>query len=367
MTWWHHTNVLQLPKVSTRFGLGIADLCCPKWAVRLRSRLADATKGHSDMIRKALKFSDGQKLAMTLGGAITAVALRRYGGDYFTLSGVLLQPAVLLPALFFGRAHGFVALFLALIGFWFFVTVPQNSFEVHALKDALNIIGLFLMGLFNIAVADFAHHTFLRAAKLADREKEQSDLVIRELNHRMRNMLTVTRSVVTQTLAKATDIQKARSQISRQLETLIGAYDLVVKEGSPPIKHLIETQAAARQLKKRLHLQGEDIEADPQAAVTLALIFHEMSTNAMKHGAWSNDAGMVTVDIKRYGGDICLTWKERGGPPVKPPSLDGRGFGSYLIPRALSALHGVVDTIPDIDGYRYEVCVPVQSIKPEMV
>ena len=91
------------------------------------------------------------------------------------------------------------------------------------------------------------------------------------------------------------------------------------------------------QLLHRTEIEGPPVELLPNAALAYSLAFHELATNAIKHGALSRPGGTVEVRWKLYGEaceNIHLAWRERGGPPVEPPSRTG--FGSRLIRRAVS-------------------------------
>jgi two-component sensor histidine kinase len=89
----------------------------------------------------------------------------------------------------------------------------------------------------------------------------------------------------------------------------------------------------------RCSVAGDDIKLSPKTALALTLAVHELATNALKYGAWSDPSGMVTVASSTYrtpdgNGRIRIEWRESGGPPVGPPQR--RGFGSTLIERGLS-------------------------------
>ena len=89
----------------------------------------------------------------------------------------------------------------------------------------------------------------------------------------------------------------------------------------------------------RAHLEGPDLTLDPQAAVSLAMMVHELSTNAIKYGALSVESGRVDVrwdvDLDKDGRALTLEWRESGGPPVVAPERPG--FGTRLIERGLTA------------------------------
>ena len=100
--------------------------------------------------------------------------------------------------------------------------------------------------------------------------------------------------------------------------------------------------AASGPLDGRVVLDGEDFLLNPEVALALSLIVHELTTNAIKYGALSNDRGQVQVVWKVAAGDECdvlsLTWRERGGPPVQPPEREG--FGTRLIRAGISSKRG---------------------------
>ncbi len=317
------------------------------------------------MIVRLQKWKSWQKIAATVAGVMFTVGLRVFLGDMMTVAGVMIQPAILLPALAWGWRYGLFANTLAVLGIWFFVFPPTYSFHLPNFHTAGNLIGIFAVGLFATWVSNLAHDLALRLRRNAAREKEQADLVIRELNHRLRNMLTVVRSIISQTLSKSPDIDHARRHLTKQVETLIIAYDLCVKDGTPSVCKLLEIQAEARGLKERLSLSGQHINADPQAAVTLALVFHELATNAIKYGAWSNNEGKVACSVELRGLDVEIYWRERGGPLLQE-QITHTGFGSYLIPRALSALHGICETVPELVGYECRIRIPLESLQPSL-
>jgi two-component sensor histidine kinase len=94
---------------------------------------------------------------------------------------------------------------------------------------------------------------------------------------------------------------------------------------------------------------GPDFDIGPESARHLILLFHELATNAAKHGSLSYPNGQVFVDWRRNGADIALTWKECGGPSVKPPNE--RGFGSQLLDTCIKSLSGTKQESFGPDGY----------------
>ena len=110
---------------------------------------------------------------------------------------------------------------------------------------------------------------------------------------------------------------------------------------------------------ERCSLDGPELRIPPQTAVSLALALHELATNAAKYGALSGEGGSISVTWSADGGQLAFDWRERGGPPVKPPATTG--FGSRMIRRALAIdLGGQVRLDFEPDG----VCCSIRAPLP---
>lgn len=180
------------------------------------------------------------------------------------------------------------------------------------------------------------------------RKDDHLRLVVNELNHRVKNNLAMVQSIAMQTFRRADDIDQAATQFSARLVALARANDLLTGERRTGVDLrgvLLEAVGSHSDDPERLVLNGEDVEISAKSALALTLAAHELATNAVKYGAWSNAAGVVTVRWTAHRLDkglrLSLEWVERGGPTVSPPTR--RGFGSRLIERGLSAeLNGEV-------------------------
>lgn len=185
---------------------------------------------------------------------------------------------------------------------------------------------------------------FGMAADVTERRRKDDHLrlVVNELNHRVKNNLAMVQSIAMQTFRRAEDIDQAATQFSARLVTLARANDLLTGErwtGVDLRGVLLEAVGSHSDDPERLVLDGLDVEISAKSALALTLAAHELATNAVKYGAWSNAAGVVTLrwtaEPHAKGLNLLLEWIERGGPPVSPPTR--RGFGSRLIERGLSA------------------------------
>jgi two-component sensor histidine kinase len=178
----------------------------------------------------------------------------------------------------------------------------------------------------------------VRMATTIARGEMLHDLLIDELNHRVKNTLAILQSIATQTFRSASRAE--REKFEGRLGALAEAHNLLSQEkwqGS-------ELQdVVARVLKpyllnnpERVRMFGPKVPLSPRLAVILSMIVHEIATNAAKYGALSNDSGTVTVDWELLeesdGRKLRMIWTETGGPHVSAPVQ--RGFGSRLIERS---------------------------------
>jgi two-component sensor histidine kinase len=178
----------------------------------------------------------------------------------------------------------------------------------------------------------------VRMATAIARGEMLHDLLIDELNHRVKNTLAILQSIATQTFRSASRAE--REKFEGRLGALAEAHNLLSQEkwqGSE-LQDVI-----ARVLKpyllnnpERVRMFGPKVPLSPRLAVILSMIVHEIATNAAKYGALSNDTGTVTLDWEVLeesdGRKLRMIWTEAGGPHVSAPVQ--RGFGSRLIERS---------------------------------
>jgi PAS domain S-box-containing protein len=171
--------------------------------------------------------------------------------------------------------------------------------------------------------------------------EERRDLLINELNHRVKNTLATVQSIASQTLRNAETAQEARAAIEGRLIALSRAHDVLTRENWEGADlYEIVAQAVApysSQGEDRLHLEGPQARLPPRTALSLAMMLQELATNAVKYGALSNASGEIRITWHVEKGRpalLHLRWEETGGPPVQAPSR--RGFGTRLIERSLA-------------------------------
>jgi two-component sensor histidine kinase len=207
----------------------------------------------------------------------------------------------------------------------------------------------------------------VRMATAIARGEMLHDLLIEELNHRVKNMLAILQSIATQTFQSASKTE--REKFEGRLGALAEAHNLL---GQQKWQGSDLQDVVARVLRpysidspERVRMSGPKIPLSPRLSLVLSMIIHELATNAAKYGALSNDTGTVTLDWEAVTENgkpkLRLVWTESRGPPVTAPVQ--RGFGSRLIERsARDQLGGeaTVDFLP-----RGVVCTVSCSLEDE--
>jgi len=172
--------------------------------------------------------------------------------------------------------------------------------------------------------------------------EERQTLLINELNHRVKNTLSIVQGLALQSFRRIENSELAQRTFESRLNALAAAHSLLTEHhwDSASLAGTIASalSATAGQSAEQVTLQAPEFSLPPQAAVTLSMVVHELSTNAIKYGALSVETGHVevncTVDDTADHRLLTIIWEERGGPPVSPPAH--RGFGTRLIERGLS-------------------------------
>ena len=195
---------------------------------------------------------------------------------------------------------------------------------------------------------------------------EKQELLIAELNHRVRNILNLIRGLVSQSRGGAADIATYTQVLDGRIQSLARAHDQLTRRAwSPvPLLELIDTeiQAFLGGQGQRLKVSGAAPMLSPQAFSTMALVVHELVTNAAKYGALSDNSGLVAVDMRIAAeGVLTIAWRERGGPPVQAPTR--QGFGATIIEKTIPyELSGAVDIRYAPAGFEADITIPARFV-----
>jgi light-regulated signal transduction histidine kinase (bacteriophytochrome)/CheY-like chemotaxis protein len=211
----------------------------------------------------------------------------------------------------------------------------------------------------------------LQLSDLAERERrgaqERQELMIAELNHRVRNILSLVRGLVAQSKETAVGVEQFASVLGGRIQALARAHDQITNLNWAPValRSLVESEAGAYLGARagRVKMTGPDVALDPKAFATLALVVHEMMTNSAKYGALADSTGNVEVVWKLdQGSSLVIDWKESGGPPVQPPSR--RGFGTTIIERSVPFdLKGDAEIRFDLLGVQARFVIPANYVQ----
>jgi len=173
--------------------------------------------------------------------------------------------------------------------------------------------------------------------------QQNAEMLIDELNHRVKNTLATVQSIVTQAVRNNSDPQIVRESIETRLAALSRSHELLARgkwEGAglqDLVREALAPFSVTEDRAERFTITGENIRLSPKAALALGIAFNELATNAVKYGAFSNEAGTISVEwtiaSKPDGRWLCLHWRETGGPTVTPPTR--KGFGSRVIEQGL--------------------------------
>lgn len=176
------------------------------------------------------------------------------------------------------------------------------------------------------------------------REAEQrQQALLDELNHRVKNTLSIVQSLAQQSMRGASTLEVSREKFTGRLLALSQSHNILAREvwQGASLKEIVEGSLPAfiaADNPDRIQIHGPAVRLGPTVAVTLGIIFHELATNAAAYGALLAENGKVAVtwstDMRGGRGPALeLAWRESGGPPVTAP--DRRGFGCRLIERGL--------------------------------
>jgi two-component sensor histidine kinase len=198
---------------------------------------------------------------------------------------------------------------------------------------------------------------YRRVVHRLEQADERHELLVDELNHRVRNLVTIAHSIVSQALPGQSDVA---DKINRRITALVRTNELVVESGNrkATLRDLIVKEFAPYEAA-RFTLQGISIVVPADLLLLFGLIFHELATNATKYGALASPEGRIAVAWDIAGGNLNIDWMEAGGPPVLPPTR--RGFGTTLLESSFRSLEAQVEIDYQPLGFRCKISLPLSA------
>jgi two-component sensor histidine kinase len=212
------------------------------------------------------------------------------------------------------------------------VGVPVKEYQAPTQRS---LITTFAIGAALIFIGGF--FAFRVASQLV-RAEAHRELLVNELNHRVKNTLSSVQAIVWRGLRNSGAAPEARQGIDARLQALSAAHNVLSRKNwqgahlADVISSIIAPYAGPQ--GGRVRLEGPDVALQPRVAIALAMIVNELATNAVKYGALSTGSGVVHIAWSRIPpARLQIEWVESGGPLVQPPSQTG--YGTKFIERAV--------------------------------
>jgi PAS domain S-box-containing protein len=214
----------------------------------------------------------------------------------------------------------------------------------------------------------------ITARKLA---QEQQGLLVRELNHRIKNLFAITGGMIALSARSATTPEEYASNIRGRLNALAVAHDLILPSLIGETDTFVNPTELENLLRKilspyvevpsvsfdaRIVLNGPSVQLGARAVTTFALILHELATNAAKYGALSVEEGKLRVTWGRADDNLMMKWEESGGPILSGPPKS-EGFGTIISNHSVRGqFGGTLSHKWDLKGLSVELCLPMERL-----
>ncbi|WP_369026655.1 sensor histidine kinase [Qipengyuania sp. RANM35] len=198
-----------------------------------------------------------------------------------------------------------------------------------------------------------------QAAALGE-ARDRADLLARELNHRVKNLFAVVLAIVQMSARDKPEAKEVTESIAQRIRALLTAHEVSQGELERPVaslQQLIETSLAPyRSSSQTAQIDGPEVMLPAKRVTPLGLVLHELTTNAVKYGAWAN-GGQILVDWEERDNRVRLNWRETGVPEQETP--DRKGFGSLLMTSAARQFGGSIEREFGRDGIVVRIDLPL--------
>jgi PAS domain S-box-containing protein len=224
-----------------------------------------------------------------------------------------------------------------------------------------------------------ANGTIVGASKIArdvssrKLEEERQRLLLGEMHHRVKNLFALTSGLITMASKSAASPAELAASMRQRLSALASAHDLTLtsldgaeqRDERATLHQLLEKVVAPYQdeFRERISMAGPDFPVAQSHTTKIALLFHELATNAAKYGALSASEGKVAITTKVVDDHVILAWEETGGPSVtEPEALPG--FGTILIDSIARGFPATVDRDWEADGLCVTFEIALSTLQP---
>ena len=257
---------------------------------------------------------------------------------------------------------------------WVFRTTSTQRFETETARNSHNII-LALGVLISLLVASLARAEVLRSSAIREsaialsESKTRVEVLLREVNHRSKNMLALVQAIARQT--HYDNPEDFRTSFSKRLSSLAASQDLLVRNewSHISLRDLVQSQLShfADLIGTRIKFSGDDVDLSSGPAQTIGMALHELATNAGKYGALSSETGKIDItwgiEANAEGVETFkMLWLESGGPIVATPERSG--FGSKVtVSMVRLSLSGEVNADFEPTGFRWSLTCPAEKLR----
>ena len=293
-----------------------------------------------DELRRGWRGASQPSLPFALTFAASCLAISTAARWLLSMIRTDIYFTPYIPAVFFATAFGGYRIGMATAGLGGLLGIVINFGEAPTDFARLVLLTIFLI-VCGLTVWGVEHYRLL-ASKQREiserliREREYRKLVVDELQHRLKNKTSTIHAVLHQVLQNQPQVWAG---IDHRMRALSATDDLIAKVDGRgcDIKELLLSELGPYG-HVRITLNGERLFLPAKLAVSLALIFHELATNAGKYGAFSSARGLLQVSWSLTDGRLNITWDETEGPPIG--TVGEPGFGTKLLQSALKAFDG---------------------------
>lgn len=223
--------------------------------------------------------------------------------------------------------------------------------------------------LLRTTVLEVVLHRVDQSLREQNNARAQMDLLMNELDHRVKNTIATIQSLVRLSGKNAQDLVSFTAALGKRLQAMSKAHSLLsaARWGSASLRTIVQEEVAAQHshTEQNIGMAGADYALEPRTALSFALVLHELVTNAHKYGSLSVEHGRVDMswqDVEKDGAAwLVFRWVESGGPPVTP--TERRGFGRTLLERVFAEdVSGKVELAMEPGGVRCVIHLPADKI-----
>jgi len=275
----------------------------------------------------------------------------------------LVYPATLAATLFAGWQSGLFVLGISELLAWYFVVPVVRSFVLANPEDGPRLVVIFLAGLIVIFLANAFRNAARNAASIRATQVEERDLLLREIEHRIKNNFATVASLIEmqRRSVESDDAKKALAAVASRIESIARAHGHLYRgaDGVGSVEMRAYVRELGDTLAQALTLQGpiilsadaDDLTVDRDRAVTIGLLINELVTNAAKHAFNGRDSGAVAVEFRRQENGWRLVVAD-DGVGFDPATISKNGLGQRLVEAFARQANGTLTTESNNTGTR---------------